>query len=533
MRRLILATLVLILTALMATPAHATQPITDPVTGKQLVFHNHVDTAHIMWDEPANTFDIGVVIGSTVHPAEPYAMRLGPDADRTGREVSRIRLPENGMLNFLGSPGDVLWNAPARYSAGWPPLWAGLGTSSDIPQHINPRSIELNLVEVEGPDRVVIWIGDANGASPVMDSASTTERSIRMPPGAHTHINWTFFQPGRYNLTWQATAVTNDGQPVTGRKVSVPWLVGHDTDLGLPDGTTPANKITIPADTVPTTAPTAPTSTPTVDPSAGSATPPSAEHAICLAPGHIDFATTLDSDGAIRSHIHDTTNPRTPRDIRNYRAVIPVPDSTKFTLPDSPSFNALRVAGPPGTTLWTLPQIQQEDLVWPGFSTENFDYSKVKDGVTTSISSVEGPGRFLAWQSDSIDGARVLLDSGDPVPVITSVERTHMHTAMSFTAPGLYYVDFNNRTTFTNGESDYAYTGAYFAVGDTTISSVCPQLAPTTTTPVTTTPGTTAPEPTPEKPAGSSLGSNLLQYLPSFVFGIVGLATLIYALFGK
>lgn len=354
-----------------------------------------------------------------------------------------------------------------------------------------------------------------------------------MPPGAHTHINWTFFQPGRYNLTWQATAVTNDGQPVTGRKVSVPWLVGHDTDLGLPDGTTPANEIKVPADTVPATTTTAPAATPTASPDSDSATPPSAEHAICLPPGHIDFATTLDSDGAIRSHIHDTTNPRTPRDIRNYRAVIPVPDSTKFTLPDSPSFNALRVAGPPGTTLWTLPQNQQEDLVWPGFSTENFDYSKVKDGVTTSISSVEGPGRFLAWQSDPIDGARVLLDSGDPVPVITSVERTHMHTAMSFTAPGLYYVDFNNRTTFTNGESDYAYTGAYFAVGDTTISSVCPQLAPTTTTPVTTTPGTTAPEPTPEKPAGSSLGSNLLQYLPSFVFGIVGLATLIYALFGK
>lgn len=132
MPRLILATLVLILTALMATPAHATQPITDPVTGKQLVFHNHVDTAHIMWDEPANTFDIGVVIGSTVHPAEPYAMRLGPDADRTGREVSRIRLPENGMLNFLGSPGDVLWNAPpATAQAGHPcgQDWAPAPTS--------------------------------------------------------------------------------------------------------------------------------------------------------------------------------------------------------------------------------------------------------------------------------------------------------------------------------------------------------------------------------------------------------------------
>lgn len=54
-------------------------------------------------------------------------VRLGPDADKEGREVSRIKLPDSDALSFLGRPGDIVWNAPAQFYDGWVPAWAQAG----------------------------------------------------------------------------------------------------------------------------------------------------------------------------------------------------------------------------------------------------------------------------------------------------------------------------------------------------------------------------------------------------------------------
>ena len=60
--------------------------------GRDLIYRKHVDAVHIVWT--GSGLDIKVREGeNTIRDAKDVAIRLGPDADQDGYEVSRFRVP--------------------------------------------------------------------------------------------------------------------------------------------------------------------------------------------------------------------------------------------------------------------------------------------------------------------------------------------------------------------------------------------------------------------------------------------------------
>jgi surface-anchored protein len=93
--------------------------------------------------------------------------------------------------------------------------------------------------------------------------------------------------------------------------------------------------------------------------------------------------------------------------------------------------------------VYLLPQVQDPDLVWPGWSTERLSAGQVVgDQVQLRLSAVEGPGDLKVFTTDQFGAPSVLFDSaagfqnGIPVPI-----RTHAHANWAFTEPGVHRVD--------------------------------------------------------------------------------------------
>ncbi|MDO5644803.1 MAG: choice-of-anchor M domain-containing protein [Dermabacter sp.] len=487
---------------------------TDPETGREMLSRKHVDAGHIGWDPDAKKLVVQVIDGSTARGADEVAMRLGPDADQSGREVSRIKLPSSNKLAFLGAPGDIVWTAPSQYYPGWPPIWAGFGASATIPAEIDPDTLGLELVAVEGPGSMAVW-GDGADSAHEFFSSTRPGSFQRMRPGAHGHFNWSFTEPGRYTVTWRAVGALDDGTPIASDPTDTLWLVGPDAAVGLPDGATRGAQITIPAEDFPLD-PTAPTPTPTPGDGEGEPEEPAedAEHATlppkdrytCLAPGHVDLAARSTSLDDIQAFVKDGTDPANPIERRSYSVVVPVPDAAATTLTPSGPFAALAPLGKDGTRIWTLPQIQDPSLVWLGFSSDQVHYGDLRRfRVYPSIA--EGPGRWLLWDANLMTGSRVIMDSANPNSHLDAPEATHRHANFSFNAPGTYLANFTFMGTHAseNGEDglprmNYGTLAVYFAVGDKAVADACGEAA------LPGAPVTETPDPTPTPGAPSAPG---------------------------
>ena len=181
---------------------------------RRLLYRTHVDAAHIAHEN--GQLSIKVIDGQKPIDPNSVHVRLGPDADATGVEVSRIKVPADERFSFLGKPGEVLWNAPGALYDGWAPVWAGFGVGefpTEFLRTIRPESVRLELVGVDGPGELEVWAGDATYVGRQFSSRDTSLRVRHMIPGAHGHFNWTFSQPGRYQVKWRAHADLRDGAP--------------------------------------------------------------------------------------------------------------------------------------------------------------------------------------------------------------------------------------------------------------------------------------------------------------------------------
>lgn len=482
---------------------------TDPETGREMLSRKHVDAGHIGWDPDAEKLVVQVIDGSTARGADEVAMRLGPDADQNGREVSRIKLPSSNKLAFLGAPGDIVWTAPSQYYPGWPPIWAGFGASATIPPEIDPDTLGLELVSVEGPGDMAVW-GDGADSAHEFFSSTRPGSFQRMRPGAHGHFNWSFTEPGRYTVTWRAVGALDDGTPIASDPTDTLWLVGPDAAVGLPDGTTRGAAITTAADDFPLE-PTAPApgegegepEAPADD--ADHATLPPKDRYTCLAPGHVDLAARSTSLDDIEAFVKDGTDPANPIERRSYSVVVPVPDAAATTLTPSGPFAALAPLGKDGTRIWTLPQIQDPSLVWLGFSSDQVHYGDLRRfRVYPSIA--EGPGRWLLWDANLMTGSRVIMDSANPNSHLDAPEATHRHANFSFNAPGTYLANFTFMGTHASENGDdglprmnYGTLAVYFAVGDKAVADACGEAA-LPSGPVAETPDPTATPGAPSEP---------------------------------
>ncbi|MFI1659174.1 TIGR03773 family transporter-associated surface protein [Streptomyces sp. NPDC020472] len=390
---------------------------------------------------------------------------LSVDIDDTHVTV----VPDDAAHAFLGEPGAEAW---------------------DIEEPADTAG--LTLTGVDGPGALVIHRA-GEGAAPELLAHSggidgLPEDGYPIPPRpAGTTLpsvaRWAFTAPGTYLLTLTPTAA--ETAPVR-RTTTLTVRVGDDA-LSTP-----------PASFPPTAGPTPPVEDGSgaapgrfrtvIPPSAGRApalgaaqsgrepvgavttaeTPDTTKAATekkVLGEGHIDIAARV-VDGKLQIQVKDgtvagRTTWREPSSVE-----LRVGAAAKKRIPSGNAFSFLGEAGEP---VWLLDQVQQEGLLWPGWSTDNVEAGALKGGVKFALAKAEGPGGFALYTYDGLSGANVLFNSKDGVPDAVDVPAdTHAHGGWAFGGEGVHRLTVSMTGTLANGSTSTDTETLTFVVGDET-----------------------------------------------------------------
>ena len=108
--------------------------------------------------------------------------------------------------------------------------------------------------------------------------------------------------------------------------------------------------------------------------------------------------------------------------------------------------------GPVGTAFYGLPQTQQSGLPWPGYNTQDIDYSQLRGPVRLHVvPKVMPEGARFGMFTESLNGADVLLDSTTGKTTIDIDYATHAHANWVFSEPGQYMFDVHYSATLADG----------------------------------------------------------------------------------
>ncbi|WP_350309551.1 choice-of-anchor M domain-containing protein [Corynebacterium sp. MSK039] len=500
---------------------------THVCAGKKLLYQAHVDALYGTYRD--GKLAVMVVDGMAVTNPEDVCIRLAPDADNEGKEVSRLVVPEGDTYSFLGKPGDILWHAPQQVDTwnGWRPVWAGAGAFDphheyEVPQNFVNDEVKFSLVGADKPGNVeMFFYSHALKEAENYISTKNGPTHFTYEVGAHGHFGWTFSKAGQYTFTWQVSTKTTDGKKLVSEPTPITWLVGSDEEVGLPEGTTknlnlikksaedqraelfpdgvgsdeeegkPGDSENPGGANPGSDAPgenggdngeqnpgeSAPGNGGTVDPDHKPI--PGSSDRVSIGHGHMDLAFShKPGEGDVHKSwdalLIDGQNPSklVNRPSGTFEFVIDS-DRAKVSTPEVLR-SALGNGGKEyGEKLWQIPQTQQEapDVPWLGFNTEGANYGKLsKDGVKIGLKEFDGPGRMVTARG-GIGQFDVLLDSAKLDKKITFRNPTHDHQAFMFSAPGRYRAVFEFQATTASGEKVSKELEAYFLVAPKEISS--------------------------------------------------------------
>lgn len=479
-------------------PGHSVElgKIDHPCAGRKLLYHSHNDALYGTYKNDKLT--VMAVDGQQVTDQEKVCFRLAPDADADGNDVSTLTVPEDGSLDFLGEPGSTVWAAPqsADWTDSWRPIWSGLGAfdpaheAGEIPDNFVDDVMHFDLVEMDGPGDVNVFFSSRVGEPERLFSSNDEEmRTITYDVGGHGHFTWTFSQPGIYKMTWQGRAELKGGGVERSEPVTQYWLVGDDTTVGLPEGTTTDLRTPNTTEETTTASPTTsakPSPKPAPRPTSSTTSQPTSTTAPTTAPtptstgsaaaedrrklieaGHMDMALAAEGS-SIGAVLIDDSDPHNQAKRESGSFIFAVPDAAKKTLPEG----ARESFPEPPEEMWILPQAQEKNLPWLGFSTTRVGAGALSQGskVTVSMRDVSGPGRIYTWHED-LRGLRVELDSGDASKQIEYPVNAHDHQGFGFTEPGVYTATFTFAGTSASGEDFSEDLVATFAVGDESVAA--------------------------------------------------------------
>lgn len=185
-----------------------------------------------------------------------------------------------------------------------------------------------------------------------------------------------------------------------------------------------------------------------------------------LSAGHVDVGPRF-TDGEWTLMVHDaSSDPSVWRHLD--RAVFQVSDAAVLAVPDDPAYAFI---GEPGTRVHVLPQVQNPDVVWVGWNTQDPEVMETIDaGATLTLSGVDGPGElFVYLQAGNFGDADVLWDSTKDEKQDLWVDvNTHTHANWVFTKPGVYVVRVEVTADLVDGSTVTDTQALRFAVGDGT-----------------------------------------------------------------
>ncbi|MCI7671956.1 MAG: choice-of-anchor M domain-containing protein [Schaalia hyovaginalis] len=473
-----------------ATPG-ADGRVAHACAGRKILHHSHVDAAYAtrIKGELAMT----VIDGQQVldDPAS-VCIRLAPDARSSdGREVSRMVIPSQpkGLFDFLGKPGDIVWNAPQELVDNWRPVWAGIGAfdvhhENSLPEGVLLDEISIQITGVSGPGRVEVWrtVGSDSLSRGLSSDPSLAPLKLRI--GSHGHWNWSFTQAGVYRLTMVASYLPKDGgERVVSRPTTVTWLVGSDAEVGLPEGTTTSlTPVSVSAEQVRdqpsgSGAPSAGGTTGGSDPApaAPAADTTSVDEAraqintLFRRPQYIPAPPS-----APQNYVYAASMTDAQRNGKTIKAVeltvtrdgAPTSDAPILEVPDS-----LRQKTEIGEA-WVLPASGPNGSL-------GYDFTKMpaelrSQPIVFDVAVFSGPkeGRYIA--GTIADGKMTTLHD----TVTRAARKNHTNDpkalplAHVFTKPGVYKVEYSISADDVAKNHSYASRVAYFVVGDAAIRAL-------------------------------------------------------------
>jgi surface-anchored protein len=170
----------------------------------------------------------------------------------------------------------------------------------------------------------------------------------------------------------------------------------------------------------------------------GTAVPAQATDIVVLSAGHVDVVDLAYEDGVLEIGVHDeTVEPDVEREVDD--VIFLVKNAAKTTVPDNPAFGFL---GAPGKPVWILPEIQNEELIWPGIATEEIENGVfAADTVALKVEKVTGSGRVAIFTENAVGDPNVLVNSGDGLPdALPLATGTHQHASWAFQKAGVYLI---------------------------------------------------------------------------------------------
>jgi putative ABC transporter-associated repeat protein len=183
--------------------------------------------------------------------------------------------------------------------------------------------------------------------------------------------------------------------------------------------------------------------------------------------GHVDVGPRYVDDAWTLLVHDDSADPPVWRYLDS--TVLRVGDAALQPVPDDEAYAF--VPAPVGTEVHVVPQIQQPDVVWLGWNTQDPAVMETIDrGVTFRLRGVDGPAEMVMFlQSGDLGGPRVMWDSRQPYPQDFWVEvNTHAHANWVFPEPGVYLVEIEIAADLVTGEQVSDIQVVRFAVGDDT-----------------------------------------------------------------
>lgn len=164
-----------------------------------------------------------------------------------------------------------------------------------------------------------------------------------------------------------------------------------------------------------------------------------------LSSGHVDVIDVAYEDGQLEIGVHDeSVEPDVERDADD--VVFLVKKAARTTVPANSAYGFLGTAGSP---VWILPEIQNEDLLWPGIASEEIEAGVFADDeVTVNVDRVIGSGRVAIFTEDALGNPDVLVNSGDRLPDALTLEAgQHRHASWAFQRAGVYSIKVSATAT--------------------------------------------------------------------------------------
>ena len=228
--------------------AFATAPaLAGPDDDRSVETQAHIDAPKVFWNKEANSFVINSQAGGKTVPLDKTANWVGRGYNDDGSQNYVFPITDDPRLNFLGQDSQLLYMAPQVPGPGNSPIWSGFGADTAVPiENFLDGNFALELVGFNGPGEMNMFNYSTFGNLPVtrlFSSHDKVSRTVWLDPGTHTHNITTFTKPGRYEVTFDASARTTDGAFTASKPTTLVWRVGgtNPADEKLGDVTTAYN----------------------------------------------------------------------------------------------------------------------------------------------------------------------------------------------------------------------------------------------------------------------------------------------------